>query len=641
MTITSVPLDTIQHYIIPNLEPKEIIHFISSTKYFYCTFTKCNQDCDVSKKHVEKGPASSGSNYEHVDTNRLLGLSFADKFWKILCMKRWKSVSFDHIHQSIRDLSSLSPSSSSSSTTTTTTTTTRTNCKTALSQWFLQYKKRHILDMEAKSKILLIIQLKIEGKQQQGRKLMHLGDNDRVTAEKFTRDQATLFSSLILNGKEIWDFMIGLTRETCQKKKQLQSCQTVLNTDNNANDIKFSVVTTLLEAMHRLQISEEFQQLSALEQELFSQRTDKDKGSSDAEVQRKQSKMTMEYGSILIAKYYQSAMEIVSDYDIMYKDESMNFDGKIGKCDKALTLEDHINDQIDGMANFIQNRLSERYRSEQTSTNSSSKGDKGKDGQWPMDWILEEMKELFQAENVEITNENDNLSHYVSDNDLTSQDCIELTSLSVATKGVIDTRPFVGNVMDYYSHHNSLIHKVIQTRKGIPLTLAVLYGAIVKRLSNVDMEAIGLPGHFVLSTEISLSSTDIRHTSQHQFRPERVFVDVFHGGVMMTKQQCQHLICSRYGIAWDESYVRKLRYTEVWCRMLRNLLNCHNTMVTNIPESRLDSSYLLTMKYNTKMMKAVYFLITFGFENKLKFDSYQNDDGLQEILMLLCGAPLV
>ena len=40
---------------------------------------------------------------------------------------------------------------------------------------------------------------------------------------------------------------------------------------------------------------------------------------------------------------------------------------------------------------------------------------------------------------------------------------------------------FAGNVNDYYDPRNSYLHCVLQTRRGIPITLALLYVEIAAR----------------------------------------------------------------------------------------------------------------------------------------------------------------
>lgn len=62
---------------------------------------------------------------------------------------------------------------------------------------------------------------------------------------------------------------------------------------------------------------------------------------------------------------------------------------------------------------------------------------------------------------------------------------------------VYSTLGFHGDDQDYYSPDNSLLPRVIDRRAGIPLTLAVVLGAIGTR-AGLTVENIGFPGHFLV-----------------------------------------------------------------------------------------------------------------------------------------------
>ena len=46
---------------------------------------------------------------------------------------------------------------------------------------------------------------------------------------------------------------------------------------------------------------------------------------------------------------------------------------------------------------------------------------------------------------------------------------------------------FAGNAQDYYNPDNSYLHKVLQTRRGIPITLAVLFSELVRTNIRFDV----------------------------------------------------------------------------------------------------------------------------------------------------------
>ena len=56
---------------------------------------------------------------------------------------------------------------------------------------------------------------------------------------------------------------------------------------------------------------------------------------------------------------------------------------------------------------------------------------------------------------------------------------------------------FVANRADYYDPSNSLIHRVLERRRGIPLSLGAV-AVEVGRRHGVDLHLVGMPGHVLL-----------------------------------------------------------------------------------------------------------------------------------------------
>lgn len=58
------------------------------------------------------------------------------------------------------------------------------------------------------------------------------------------------------------------------------------------------------------------------------------------------------------------------------------------------------------------------------------------------------------------------------------------------------TQGFAGNVTSYYDPDNSYLHRVMETRRGIPISLAVLFVELA-RGAGLNAEGVGYPGHFL------------------------------------------------------------------------------------------------------------------------------------------------
>ena len=65
---------------------------------------------------------------------------------------------------------------------------------------------------------------------------------------------------------------------------------------------------------------------------------------------------------------------------------------------------------------------------------------------------------------------------------------------------------FAGNINDYYDPQNSYIHAVLRTRRGIPISLAVLWLELAERI-GLPAAGVSFPGHFML--KISLDAGQV------------------------------------------------------------------------------------------------------------------------------------
>jgi regulator of sirC expression with transglutaminase-like and TPR domain len=120
---------------------------------------------------------------------------------------------------------------------------------------------------------------------------------------------------------------------------------------------------------------------------------------------------------------------------------------------------------------------------------------------------------------------------------------------------------FVGNTTDYYNPSNSLIHRVLRRRKGIPLTLAAVSIEIGRRV-DVDLTLVGLPGHVVLGDGSE---------------PDRWF-DPFGAGAELDIDACRTLF-SRFNPieTFDPLFLRPMERTAIATRMLNNLKVCYRS----------------------------------------------------------------
>jgi regulator of sirC expression with transglutaminase-like and TPR domain len=116
---------------------------------------------------------------------------------------------------------------------------------------------------------------------------------------------------------------------------------------------------------------------------------------------------------------------------------------------------------------------------------------------------------------------------------------------------------FRGNTEDYYDPRNSFLNEVIDRRTGIPITLSMVYMEVGRR-AGLDVSGIGLPGHFLVRTEVGGGA---------------VLVDPFHGGAVLSEADCQKRLDRVFEgrLRLDAGMLAPCGRKAILARMLRNL----------------------------------------------------------------------
>jgi regulator of sirC expression with transglutaminase-like and TPR domain len=115
---------------------------------------------------------------------------------------------------------------------------------------------------------------------------------------------------------------------------------------------------------------------------------------------------------------------------------------------------------------------------------------------------------------------------------------------------------FHGNVENYTDPRNSFIDQVLERRTGIPLSLSVVYLLVAERL-GIDLEPVGLPGHFIVGCFID----------ELPF-----FIDPFDRGVFRDGEEIFDLLRAN-NITPKANDLSPTPVREVLCRSCRNLVN--------------------------------------------------------------------
>ena len=119
---------------------------------------------------------------------------------------------------------------------------------------------------------------------------------------------------------------------------------------------------------------------------------------------------------------------------------------------------------------------------------------------------------------------------------------------------------FSGNSDNFYDPRNSYLNDVIERRLGIPITLAVVYIEVGRRI-GIGLHGVSFPGHFLVKCSL---------------RDGVVILDPYSHGVSLSVDELQQRLRAAGGVAnIDEAMLAHLlsaaSHKDILARMLRNL----------------------------------------------------------------------
>ncbi len=126
---------------------------------------------------------------------------------------------------------------------------------------------------------------------------------------------------------------------------------------------------------------------------------------------------------------------------------------------------------------------------------------------------------------------------------------------------LFDELKLVGNQDDYYNAVNSFLPAVLETKRGLPISLCLVYKLIAERL-GLRVNGVGLPGHFVVSV---------------QAEGEPMLIDCFEGGRLLSIDEAHEKVKDIHGpdTAWSEEWLQPVSNRHWLTRILQNLLNVY------------------------------------------------------------------
>lgn len=122
---------------------------------------------------------------------------------------------------------------------------------------------------------------------------------------------------------------------------------------------------------------------------------------------------------------------------------------------------------------------------------------------------------------------------------------------------LFDREKFAGNVDEYDDPRNSFLNDVLDRKKGIPITLSLVYMELARR-HGLPVSGVSFPGHFLV---------------KYATPPGEIIIDPFNKGAVLTQHDCGEILKKNFG---DDSefrpeYLATATNKQILARMLNNL----------------------------------------------------------------------
>lgn len=131
---------------------------------------------------------------------------------------------------------------------------------------------------------------------------------------------------------------------------------------------------------------------------------------------------------------------------------------------------------------------------------------------------------------------------------------------------LFDVVGLCGNVDDYYNPSNSYVPDVLKTRRGLPITLTLIYKCVAEGV-GLSVHGINAPGHFLAGVHCPQAGEAATENGGW------MYVDPFYGGDLLDRSQVHQRVVETTGraIPLSPKCLARASHRQWLARMLANL----------------------------------------------------------------------
>lgn len=130
--------------------------------------------------------------------------------------------------------------------------------------------------------------------------------------------------------------------------------------------------------------------------------------------------------------------------------------------------------------------------------------------------------------------------------------------LLVINRMLFSRERFRSNRKNHYDPNNYYLNGLIETKKGGPISLGILYLIICQEL-DIDIQGIILPGYFALT---------------YQDRANEIYIDIFNKGAFFARNDLNRFL-KEMKVEEDEKYYQPSTQVQIILNLIEVLIKCY------------------------------------------------------------------